>query len=111
MAIVFVLSLFTKKNNTINEKDTFHNFAESLTKRFMCLCTNYLRCDVVADRYLQDSIKENIINIGGMDPGKILDHDRTIPSDFKTDFLTHSQNKNDSYIYLAKVFSKILSLE
>ena len=55
-------------------------------------------------------MKENK-NIGGMGPGKIIDHDTTIPSDFKIHFLTHSQNKNDSYIYLTKIFSKILSLE
>ena len=57
-AMVFSLSLFTE-SDVINEKDTFYTFAESLIKQLLYSCKNYQRCDVIADRYLQNSLKEN----------------------------------------------------
>lgn len=60
-ARVFDLSLLTK-SHIIIEKDTFYIFTESLIKRLLHLCKNYERCDFIADRYLQNSPKENIRN-------------------------------------------------
>lgn len=79
-----------------------YSFKESFTKRFMYLCTNKKRCDDAADKYLQNSIKENIRNIRGKVSRRTFDDDdTTILPDFKSDFLTHRQNKNDLHIYLA----------
>ena len=55
------LSLLTK-SHIIIEKDTFYIFTESLIKRLLHLCKNYERWDFIADRYLQNSPKENIRN-------------------------------------------------
>lgn len=60
-ARVFDLSLLTK-SHIIIEKDTFYIFTESLIKRLLHLCKNYERWDFIADRYLQNSPKENIKN-------------------------------------------------
>ena len=57
-AIIFDLSLFTK-SYTANENATFSDFAQSLIGRILYLSSNYLRCDIVADRYFQDSLKGN----------------------------------------------------
>ena len=75
------------------------------------MCKNYERCDVIADRYLQNSLKENIRNNRGLGSRKMFDDDTRIPSDFKCDFLTNNQNKNDLHIYLAEKFSAISSNE
>ena len=59
-------------------KDTFYTSA--IVKRLLYLCKNYERCDVIADRYLQNSLKENIRNIRGLGSRKMFDDDTTIPS-------------------------------
>ena len=41
----------------------------------------------------------------------MFDDDTRIPSDFKCDFLTNSQNENDLHIYLAEKLSAISSNE
>ena len=69
----------------------------------LCICVQTRkRGDDAADKYLQNSIKENIRNIRGKVSRRTFDDDdTTILPDFKSDFLTHRQNKNDLHIYLA----------
>ena len=95
--MVFDVSSFTK-SHVVNEKDAFYTFAESLIKRLLYLCKNYERYDVIADRYLQNSFKENIRNTLGLGSRKVFDNDTRIRSDFKCDFLTNIHNKNDLHI-------------
>ena len=58
--------LLSAESHVINEKDTFYTFAKSLTKRTLYLCKNCEWCDVIADSYLQNSLKENIRNTRGL---------------------------------------------
>ena len=100
---------FTKINE-INEKDAFYTFAESLIKRSLYLWKNYERCDVIAYRYLQNTLNE-IRNYCGLGSRKMFDDNTRIPSDFKHDFLTNSKNRDDLQIYLAKMFDAFSSNE
>ena len=61
-----------------------------------------MRCGIIADRYFKDSLKENIRSIRGQGSRKHFSDEAKIPGDFKSDFLTNSDNKNDLYIYLAE---------
>ena len=64
--------------------------------------SNYMRCGIIADRYFKDSLKENIRSIRGQGSRKHFSDETKIPGDFKSDFLTNSDHKNDLYIYLPK---------
>ena len=75
------------------------------------LWKNYEHFDVISDRYLQNSLKENIRNDRGLGSRKMFDDDIRIPSDFKCGFLTNSKNKNGVPIYFEQKFSAIQSIE
>ena len=107
-AIILDLSLFAK-SHTLNENATFSDFAESLKARIFHQSSNYMRCDIIADRYFKDSLKENIRSIRGQGSRKHFSDETKIPGDFKSDFLTNSDNKNDLYIYLAEKFVETTS--
>ena len=66
--------------------------------------SNYMRCGIIADRYFKDSLKENIRSIRGQGSRKHFGDETKIPGDFKSDFVTNSDNKNDLYIYLVEKF-------
>ena len=63
--------------------------------------------DVISDRYLQNSLKENIRNDRGLGSRKMFDDDTRIPSDFKCGFLTNSENKNGLPISFEQKFIAI----
>ena len=89
--IILDLSLFAK-SHTLNENATFSDFAESLKARIFHQSSNYMRCDI-ATRYFKDSLKENIQSIRGQGSRKHFRDETKIPGDFKSDFLTGSDNK------------------
>ena len=98
-AIILDLSLFGK-SHTLNENATFSGFAESLKPRTFRQSSNYMRYEIIAHRYFKDSLKENIQSIIGQGSRKHYSDETKISGDFKSDFLTNSDNKNDLYIYL-----------
>ena len=53
------LSLFTK-SHAINKNTTFSEFADSLRKRILNESSTCLRCDILANRYFKNSLKQNI---------------------------------------------------
>ena len=68
----------------------------------MSHATGYERCDIIADRYFEGSLKEGTRNKRGND-GSTLKFigDNQFPSDFK-DFLSNSQNKDKLSEFLAQ---------
>ena len=99
--IILDLSLFAK-SHTLNENATFFDFAELLKARIFHQISNYMRCNIIAARDFKDSLKENIRSIRGQGSRKHFSDETKIPGDFKSDFLTNSDHKNDLYIYLPK---------
>ena len=73
----------------------------------MALAEKYDRCDVVADRYFKDSLKEGTRDKRGND-GSTLNFtgDSLFPSNFK-DFLSNSANKNKLNELLAQILINV----
>ena len=68
----------------------------------MFLATGYERCDVIADRYFEGSLKEGTRDKRGNDGSTLkFTGDTQFPSDFK-DFLSNSQNKDKLNEFLAQ---------
>ena len=83
--IILDLSLFAK-SHTLNENATFSDFAESLKARIFHQSSNYMRCDIIADRYFKDSLKENIRSIRGQRSRKHFSDEAKFSGGFKSDF-------------------------
>ena len=96
------LSLFTK-SHAINE-NTFLEFADSRRKRILNESSSCSRCDVIAHQYFKNSLKQNIRSSRGPGSRKHFNDETRIPGDFRSNFLTNSDNKNDLHIYLAEKF-------
>ena len=64
-AIIIDLSLFTKFH-AINENTTFLEFANSLRQRILNESSICVRCDIIADRYVRNNLKQNIRSSRGL---------------------------------------------
>ena len=62
-----------------------------------------MRCDIIADRYFKNSLKQNIRSRRGQESGKHFNDETKIPGDFRSHFLTNS-DKNDLHGNLAEKF-------
>ena len=56
------------------------------------------------DRYFKNSLKQNIQSSRGLGSRKHSNDETKIPGDFRSNFLTNSDNKNDLHVYLAEQF-------
>lgn len=80
--------LFTK-NHAFDKSETFSDFAESLKQRILHQSLNYSWCDIMADRYFQESLKENIWSILRQISKKHFSNEMEIPGSSKNDFLIY----------------------
>ena len=81
-AIVLKLSAIIQINASVAVK-TFFDFAKlNIYNHIMNLAREFQRCDIVCDRYLNDSIKEAIRKDRCVVPGKVL----LIPQNFQAIF-------------------------
>ena len=87
------LWLFTK-SHAINENTAFLEFADSLRKRILNESPSCLRCYLIADRYFKNSLKQNIRSSRGVGSRKYFNDETKIPGDFRSNFLTNSDDKN-----------------
>ena len=67
---------------------------------FTEISDGYRRCNIVADRYFQESLKNNLRSSRGIGPSMTF---TKLPSDFR-DFLANSENKSILNEFLAKIF-------
>ena len=81
------MSLFTK-SHAINENTR----------------SSYLRYDVIVDRLFKNSLKQNLQSSRGLTSRKHFNDETKIPGDFRSNFLTNSDNKNDLHVHLAEKF-------
>ena len=89
-AIIIDLLLFTK-SHAINENTTFLEFADSLRKRILNESSSCLGCDVIADRYFKNSLKQYIRSSRGLGSRKHFNDETKIPGDFRSNFLNISK--------------------
>ena len=70
----------------------------------MLMSKNYERCEIVAHRYFEGSLKEGTRNSRGVGGSKLIFNDESsMPRDFSSN-LANSQNKENLNIFLAKKF-------
>ena len=86
---------------------TFDDFSKLLYIYILNLSKGYKRVDIVCDRYLEDSIKEDLREDRGSGSRKIFNDSTKFPKSFRTDFLANSQNKESLNHYLAEKFMNI----
>ena len=103
-AIVIELSPLIR-TQAIKADMKFIDFASSIYLRLKKLAKGYFRCDVIADRYFEQSLKENLRICRGSGTRSRFEDDTSIPSDFKENFLMNSANKHDLAHYLAAKFT------
>ena len=71
----------------------------------MLMSKNYQRCEIVADRYFEGSLKEGTRNNRGARGSKLIFNGESLmPKDFRRNFLANSENKENLNIFLAKKF-------
>ena len=71
----------------------------------MLMSKNYQRCEIVADRYFEGSLKEGTRNNRGARGSKLIFNGESLmPKDFSRNFLANSENKENLNIFLAKKF-------
>ena len=70
----------------------------------MVLSKGYQRCDIVADRYFQQSLKGGFRDDRGSGTQIIFDENTVVPNDFCANFLMNSENKSDLGYFLAEQF-------
>ena len=73
----------------------------------MLMSKNYERCEIVADRYFERSLKEGTRNNRGAGDSKLIfNGESSMPKDFSSNFLANKENKENLNIFLAKNFQK-----
>ena len=71
----------------------------------MLMSKNYQRCEIVADRYFEGSLKEGTRNNRGAGGSKLIFNGESLMSkDFSSKFWAKSENKENLNIFLAKKF-------
>lgn len=86
------------------DASTFAEFAKKVLDHILRLATEYKRIDIVFDRYFKDSMKNQTREDRGSGDTISFDRDTKFPSDFKTNFLKNSDNKNRLNVFLASEF-------
>ena len=76
----------------------FLNMLIPFEKEFKCQFKLW-RCDIIADQYFKDSLKQNIRSSRGQGSRKHFKDETKIPEDFRNNFLTNNDNEND-HVYL-----------
>ena len=103
-AIIFNLSAIVKSKSKSNCL-TFDDFANYIYRIKMLMSKNYERCEIVADRYFEGSLKEWTRNKRGTGGSKLIFNGESLmPKDFSSNFLTNNENKDNLNIFLAKRF-------
>ena len=103
-AIIFDLSAIVRSRSKSNCL-TFHYFANYTYRIIMLMSKNYERCEIVADRYFEGSLKEGTRNKRGAEGSKLIFNGESLMSkDFSSNFLANSENKENLNIFLAKKF-------
>ena len=103
-AIVVELSVIIQINASVAVK-TFFDFAKLIYNHIMNLAREFQRLrDIVCDRYLNESIKEDIRKDRCVGSRKIFTNSTKFPSNFCEDFLGNGENKEDLNRYLADRF-------
>ena len=102
-AVVIELSPLLRTQN-FNSGMTFKDLAKALYDRIMVLAKGYQRCDVVADRYFQQSLKGGLRDDRGSGTRIIFDENTVVPNDLCANFLMNSENKSDLGYFLAEQF-------
>ena len=103
--MIIDLSLFTKSHH-FKENTTFLEYANSLRERILNASSYCVRCDIIADQYFKDSLKQNLRSSRVQDSRKHFKDETNIPEDFRNNFLTNNDNKVDLQVYLAEKFLK-----
>ena len=98
------MCIIPSEKHAINENTTFLKFADSQRKKFLNESSSCLRCDVRADQYFKNRLKQNIRSSRGLGSRKHFNEETKVPRDFRSNFLTNSNNKNDLHVYLAENF-------
>ena len=71
----------------------------------MLMSKNYERCEIVADRYFERSLKEGTRNNRGAGGSKLIfNGESSMPKAFSSNFLANKENKENLNIFLAKKF-------
>ena len=109
-ALVAELSPMVRSHNTSN-CHTFRDIAFTLHSRISKLASGFKRIDIVADRYFENSLKENMRESRGSGSLFIFSDDTKIPTNFQDDFLKNSANESELYQYLARKFVELHSSE
>ena len=95
---------FFLKSHAINKNAMLLEFADSLRKRILNEGSSCWRCDVIVDLYFKNNLKHNIWSSRGLGCRKHFNDETKISGDFRSDFLTNNDNKNDLQVYLAGKF-------
>ena len=104
-ACVVELSMLLRKTMP-SWVQTFGDFSYFLYEEIMDISKSFQRCDVIADRYFEGSLKEGTRNDRGSGKGLVIafDDSTNIPSNFLSKFLTNNTNKINLNKYLAHKF-------
>ena len=103
-AIIFDLSAIVRSKSKPNCL-TFDDFANYVYRIIMLMSKNYERCEIVADRYFEGSLKEGTKNKRRAESSKLIFNGESLmPKDFSSNFLASSENKENLNIFLAKKF-------
>ena len=103
-AIIFDLSAIVRSKSKSNCL-AFDDFANYIYRIIMLMSKNYQRCEIVADRYFEGSLKEGTRNNRGARGSKLIFNGESLmPKDFSSNFLANSENKENLNIFLAKKF-------
>ena len=102
-AIIIDLPFFLK-SHAINKNAMLLEFADSLRKRILNKGSSCWKCDVIVDLYFKNNLKHNIWSSRGLGCRKHFNDETKISGDFRIDFLTNNDNKNDLQVYLAGKF-------
>ena len=103
-AIIFDFSAIVRSKSKSNCL-TFDDFANYIYRIIMLMSKNYQRCEIVADRCFEGSLKEGTRNNRGARGSKLIFNGESLmPKDFSSNFLANSENKENLNIFLAKKF-------
>ena len=101
--VVVELSMFLRKTKQ-TWVNTFSDFAQFLYNEIMKLAAPFSRCDIVADRYFEGSLKDGMRGDRNKQTGIVItfDDNTPIPSHFENKFLSNAVNKTKLNEYLVK---------
>ena len=91
-AILHDLSILVKSQYVDNIKN-FDELANQLYLRIAKISEGYKRCDIVADQYFAESLKNNLRSLRGIGTTIAFTGETRLQSDFKY-FLSNSENKS-----------------